>query len=164
MNNMLTSHHPRSVAILHSMYLRSRNTELGTGCTEGKLELIFWAGWENHSSPYKSIQITLWITSHRADSLWVLASAAEANISGSTCMPSRQTDRSPTTSVWSLSALSCSVCTTSETGGEKTWNKSIGYVTKALIPLSSSPVKSSYQPFESSLSATLHQDSNEFGT
>lgn len=112
---MLTSHHPRSVAILHSMYLRSRNTELGTGCTEGKLELIFWAGWENHSSPYKSIQITLWITSHRADSLWVLASAAEANISGSTCMPSRQTDRSPTTSVWSLSALSCRVCTTSET-------------------------------------------------
>lgn len=48
------------------------------------------------------------------DSLCWLASA-EANVSGSTVMPSRQTDRSPTTSEESLSALSWKVCTTSET-------------------------------------------------
>lgn len=70
---------------------------------------------KTRTPPHKSIQITVQITLHRADALRLLASAAEANISGSTCMPSRQTDRSPTTSVWSLSALSCRVCTTSET-------------------------------------------------
>lgn len=52
------------------------------------------------------------------DSLWWSASAF-ANISGSTVMPSRQTDRSPTTSDSSLSAHSCKVCTTSETTYKK---------------------------------------------
>lgn len=60
------------------------------------------------------------ISSRPRDLLWWLASA-EANISGSTVMPSRQTDRSPTTSIWSLSAHSCKVCTTSETTNNNTF-------------------------------------------
>lgn len=40
--------------------------------------------------------------------------SAEAKVSGSTCMPSRQTDRSPTMSRGSLSEHSCSVRTTSD--------------------------------------------------
>lgn len=52
--------------------------------------------------------------SQKGNSLRLLVSA-DANISGSTCIPSRQTDRSPTESDRSRSVLSCKVCTTSET-------------------------------------------------